>query len=46
MDDLFPKIQKGIERLIEDEEGNIPGKRLLALGTMIVILGNKLSINS
>ena len=25
MDELFPKIQKSIETLIEDEEGNING---------------------
>lgn len=40
MDELFPKIQKSIENLIEDEEGNIPGKKLLMLGTMVVILGS------
>ena len=39
MDDLFPKIQKSIETLIEDEEGNIPGNKLLMLGTMVMILG-------
>ena len=39
MDDLFPRIQKNIETLIEDEEGNIPGNKLLALGTMVLILG-------
>ena len=32
MDELFPKFQKSIENLIEDEEGNIPGKKLLVLG--------------
>lgn len=40
MDELFPKFQKSIENLIEDEEGNIPGKKLLVLGTMIVVLGS------
>ena len=40
MDDLFPRIQKSIETLIEDEEGNIPGKKLLMLGTMVIILGS------
>lgn len=29
--DLFPKFQKSIENLIEDEEGNIPGKNCLCL---------------
>lgn len=36
----FPEIKKSIETLIEDEEGNIPGNKLLLLGTMIVILGS------
>lgn len=44
-DDLFPKFQKSIEDLIEDEEGNIPGKKLLMLGTMIVVLGSLLSMD-
>ena len=45
MDELFPKFQKNIENLIEDEEGNIPGKKLLVLGTMIVVLGSLISID-
>ncbi len=39
MDELFPQIKKKIEYLIEDEEGNIPGNRLLTLGTLVVLLG-------
>lgn len=27
-DNFFPNIKKNIEHLIEDEEGNIPGKKL------------------
>lgn len=46
MDNLFPEIKKNIENLIEDEEGNIPGKKLLMLGTMMVVLGNLLSIDA
>lgn len=46
MDDLFPKIKKSVETLIEDEEGNIPGKKLLLLGTMVLVLGNLLSIDA
>lgn len=42
-DNFFPKIKKNIEHLIEDEEGNIPGKKLLMLGTMVVILGSILA---
>ena len=45
MDELFPRIQKSIENLIEDEEGNIPGKKLVVLGTMIVVLGSLLSFD-
>ena len=44
-DELFPKFQKSIEALIEDEEGNIPGKKLLMLGTMIVVLGSLMSVD-
>ena len=39
MDELFPKIKKSIETLIEDEEGNVPGNKLMVLGTMVLILG-------
>ncbi len=39
MDELFPQIKRKIENLIEDEEGNIPGNRLLTLGTLVVLLG-------
>ena len=45
-DELFPKFQKNIENLIEDEEGKIPGKKLLMLGTLMVVLGNLLSIDA
>lgn len=44
MDNLFPKVIKNIENLIEDEEGNIPGNKLLVLGTMIIVLGNILTL--
>ena len=43
MDNLFPSFAKSIESLIEDEEGNIPGNKLLMLGTMVIILGSLLS---
>ena len=45
IDELFPKFQKNLENLIEDEDGNIPGKKLLVLGTMIVVLGSLMSID-
>ena len=44
-DTLFPRIMKNIENLIEDEEGNVPGNKLLMLGTMVIILGNMLAID-
>lgn len=44
-DELFPRFQKGIENLIEDEEGNIPGRKLLVLGTMIVVLGSLMAMD-
>ena len=46
MDNLFPEFKKSIENLIEDEEGNIPGGKLLALGTMIIILGSLMSVDA
>lgn len=46
MDELFPKIQKSINDLIEDEEGNIPASRLLVLGTLMVILGNLFAVDA
>lgn len=45
-DELFPKMKKEINKLIEDEEGNIPGGKLLMLGTMIVVLGSLMSIDA
>lgn len=46
MNNMFPEFRKNIENLIEDEEGNIPGKKLLMLGTMMIVLGNLLSIDA
>lgn len=43
MNELFPEFKKGIEHLIEDEEGNITGKKLLVLGTLVIILGRILT---
>lgn len=42
---LFPQIMRNIENLIEDEEGNIPGNKLLMLGTMVIIMGNMLAVD-
>ena len=46
IDNIFPSIKKSLDALIEDEEGNIPGNKLLLLGTMIIVLGSFLSINA
>lgn len=46
MDDIFPQIQKSIENLIEDEEGNIPGNKLLILGTMALVLSSLFSLDA
>lgn len=46
MKDLFPKIKNDLVNLIEDEEGNVPGKKLLALGTMVVILGSIMTMEA
>lgn len=45
-DFIFPTIKKSLDQLIEDQEGNIPGNKLLLLGTMIVILGSFLTIDA
>lgn len=45
-DNIFPAIKKSLGQLIEDQEGNIPGNKLLMLGTMIVILGSFLTIDA
>lgn len=45
-DENFPRFQKSIENLIEDEEGNIPGKKLLVLGTLMVVLSSLMSIDA
>ena len=46
MKDLFPKIKNDLVNLIEDEEGNVPGKKLLALGPMVVILGSIMTMEA
>ena len=46
IENMFPQFAKRLEDLIEDEEGNIPGNKLLMLGTMIIILGSILSLEA
>ncbi len=36
---LFPKVDKAIRKLIEDEEGGIVTSKVLLIGTMIIVLG-------
>ncbi|MFA7101091.1 MAG: His-Xaa-Ser repeat protein HxsA3 [Bacilli bacterium] len=43
---IFPKFARSISDLIEDEEGNIPGNRLLLLGTMVIIIGNMIAMDA
>lgn len=43
---IFPTIRKGIENLIEDEEGNIPGNKLAVIGAMVVVLGSLMSVDA
>lgn len=46
MDDLFPTVKKNIASLIEDQEGNVPGNKLLTLGTVVVILGSIIAVDA
>lgn len=41
----FPKVQRSIADLIEDEEGNMPVQKLLMIGTMVVLLGSILNLD-
>lgn len=41
----YPLIQKTLKSFIEDEEGNIPAKKLLSIGSLIILLGAILSID-
>lgn len=43
---VFPQVDRALKNLIEDEEGNIPGNKLLAIGSMIIILGTLLSADA
>lgn len=45
-DNLFPAIKRGIEKLIEDQEGNVPSNKLLMLGSMIIVLGSVLFVDA
>ena len=38
MTDKFPKLEKSIEDFLLDEEGNIPRSKILAVGSMMMVL--------
>ena len=41
----YPLVQKALKSFVEDEEGNIPAKKLLSIGSLIILLGTILSID-
>lgn len=43
---IFPEFRKSIENLIEDEDGNISNRKLLILGTMMIVLGSLMSTDA
>lgn len=38
-DSIFPHINEGIENFLFDEEGNIPRSKIIAIGSMLVVMG-------
>lgn len=38
-DSIFPHISEGIENFLFDEEGNIPRSKIIAIGSMLVVMG-------
>ena len=43
--DLFPKVKKSINDLIDDEEGNIPRSKLVVIGSTIMLMGMIMGID-
>ena len=43
--ELFPKIKKSIDDLIDDEEGNIPRSKLVVIGSTIMLMGMIMGID-
>lgn len=43
--DLFPKVKKLINDLIDDEEGNIPRSKLVVIGSTIMLMGMIMGID-
>mgnify|MGYP007092389825 CR=1 FL=1 len=38
-DSIFPHINESIENFLFDEEGNIPRSKIIAIGSMLVVMG-------
>lgn len=38
-DEFFPKVKKGIDAFLEDEEGNIPRSKILTVGSLMMLMG-------
>lgn len=38
-DSIFPHINEGIENFLFDEEGNIPRSKIIAIGSMLIVMG-------
>ena len=43
--ELFPKVKKSINDLIDDEEGNIPRSKLVVIGSTIMLMGMIMGID-
>lgn len=44
--DMFPKVKKEIINFINDEEGNITRNKILAVGSMVILLSIIAGINA
>ena len=42
-DEMFPKVRRGIENFLSDQEGNIPRNKILAVGSMMILLAMALT---
>lgn len=36
---LFPKVKKGIQNYLSDQEGNVPRSKILTVGSVLLVLG-------
>lgn len=44
--DMFPRVKKEIINFINDEEGNITRNKILAVGSMVILLSIIAGINA